>query len=224
MYKSLKISLLICIPLCFWKCSNNKSSFTRETRIINKEGLFGVDTAKWNNDSIMTLTAKSIESAFNLPSINNSSAENEIRIYFVSPFYERFFRQQFKSDSLIVELTNCKVDRRKDTIFMKIGTLIKSEGIYDKDKLINGKGLPALKHLTKDSTGEVYLDGDIFYFIQIKNGSETKMIYISNPAERAIRDTDAKHIVDFIEQLRQKYSFDFNKSWDKIMDSAFVKL
>jgi len=224
MFKILPILLLIIISFCYSNCSDNKNTFKIEKGKIDKEVFYGETNVKIHDDSLIKQMALDIDKAFSLSPIKLSISQIEIRVYFINPFTERFFREQFKSGELTSELFNCKTDRRRDSLFMKIGTVIKTKGEYNVDSLINLDSLPTYKLMIDKDTAQLSLDDGALYLIQIKNGSEIKMILIDKPAEKESKDADVKYINRFIKSLNRKFSFSFYEQWEKIADSAFIKL
>jgi len=225
MVKQLIVVLMLLYTLLLVSCnySGNKEKIIREKRELNYENFFG-KTTDVKEDSLIKKMGIEMNSAFNLYPIYKSAFKNEIRIYFANAFNERFFRELYTADSLVVEILNCKTDRRNDSLFMKIGTSIKAAGKYAQDSLVSTQFLPDLKCLMDKQKSNNVLDGSTVYFIQIKSGAITKEILINEPFETEQKDSDAKNISNFIRDINRKYGFKFYDSWNTIDSLAFTTL
>jgi hypothetical protein len=195
-------------------CSQVKE-YKRDLQKLNINSFIGVFHNKPVADSQAVLMEFFVNRGFRLAPIDSSKNEKEVRIYFIEPFGEKFFRQQYNAGKLITDLYNCGMDNSNDSFFLKIGTRIRSKMSDTKKNLPSTELIPYFKlHIDDDSLKDA-LDAYSVYFIQIKDiGSKTKTIYINSPFEKEARDSEAKSICDFLRSTNSKFNFKFWDSWD----------
>jgi hypothetical protein len=218
-----RIIFFFSILLLFYSCSNDRDAFVRDVKEINKEVFYGIDSSKKKqNDNLITLMVNDVNKAFSIGSINESLAENEVRIYYSFPFGETFFRQQFKDGRTNLELYICNTERRQDSLFMKIKTVVKSEGKYPYDSSLNVNFTPDSLTINNNYKEEDVLDGFATFVIQIKNHSQSKFILIERPFDVEDKNAVAKYVCNLIREINKKFSFKFHDPQRKIVDSAFI--
>lgn len=201
-------------------CKNNNPSFVRKNIDNNKELFFAIARPE-KNDSLDQISRDFIN-AFNLYPLEDTSVKNEIRIYYVSAWRERFFREIIMGDSATAYLLNCKTDRRSDSLFMTIKTIIEAKGKFEKNILAKLPFLPKAK-IWDNKNDPPVLDAGDTYFIEVKNENNVKRMIIDNPFGKALIDIDAKYVSEFIKIITNSNSFQFNDNWKKIDSTAFRK-
>ena len=158
--------LLICIIviLSIYGCNTN-GGFNRQVLDLNTEVFYGIDKHE-NKESLIFLFTQDLNKAFSLTPINESPAENEIRVYYLYSFGQIFFRQQFKQGHTNAELYICSGYKRNDSMFMQQKVVIKTQGKYKYDNSMDFNNLS--KYTMKiGGQDETILDNISEYFIQI---------------------------------------------------------
>ncbi len=212
------LSLLLCLILL--ACSTKSNKLTRQQILINRELFYGIDK-KLDSITLLNEMSQDMANAFSLAPITKSTAEREIRVYFSSVWQEVFFLLTYQNGSLTVELYNCETDRKKDSLFMKIHTLIRGTGKYDIAKITKADTLPILRNcIIKDTVD--YLDKGFIYFIQTKSGKSFKTILMNDNCELLQNDQEITHIKNFIQSLNKNFNFTFYDPWTKIDSLAFL--
>lgn len=175
------------------------------------------DTKK---DSLINLMSVGMEKSFSLPPISLSVAEKEIRIYYTSTWYERFYLERFRDDSIEIALYKCGSDRRGDSIFMIIKECIKATGKYNIKDITNTDFLPLLKDCQPEDT-VLYLDKGFVYFIETKSAQTVKKILINDNCFMLQSDKDVTHINNFLQSIDKSFNLSFRDSWDQLDSMAF---
>ncbi len=205
--------------LLFAGCSVNTTPLTRQQVAVNREVFFGTDSNADTTELVLKLS-QDMEKAFSLVPLTRSQADRETRIYYASIRQELFFVQKYQHDSLTVELYQCGTERKNDSLFMRIGGLIKAGGKYDIDKLVRDDMLPVFKDC-RVSNGVQHLDKGYIYFIQVKTGKVVKNILMNDNCELVTADKEIEHTKDFIRSISATFNFAFYDPWDKIDSLAF---
>ncbi len=181
-----------------------------------------------NNDSILIQLSNAFDKVFKLSAIEKSTFKNEVRIYFINPFFERFFIEKQSDDSIHTRLYNCKTNRKRnntlkmkdnDSLFMQIGGLITLDFKGPTEPFIYFDSIPTFKNFyTADTIGNVLDDGST-YFYEFKKGSMIKKGLIDKPLETGNNNFDAIYVVKFIRYINDKYTFHFWDTWINIVSS-----
>jgi hypothetical protein len=216
----LYISVIIFL---FFSCTNKEKNFKREAIVLNSEVFYGVDINKQAKDSnLISLMISDLNNAFKLSNINESSAEQEVRIYSIYPFGEAFFRQIFTNGITSLSLHICNTVRRKDSLFMNFSDVVKSEGRYNYDGFLN-------IDIPNDTLSIYYgdnetntLDAVATFLVQVKTGAKSRFFLIEKPFSIEDKNSAAKYICNIIRTVNKNFSFKFNSPRKKIVDSAFI--
>lgn len=190
------------------KRNNLKQIITKDFKKV----LYSFYTQKYPDSNLTQLFSKDISVGLELPFIEHSSAEKELRIYYFGPFEHRFFRQQIiRKDSLVLELYMCGMERNKDSSFL-----------LSKDHIvISGKCYGNIVYPGTDFPGNIIVHekGDVLdnaaFFIEVKSGDKIKQSYVEN---RSIENygEDEKIIHSLLNEVEEKYTFKFQQDFDKI--------
>ena len=222
--------ILLCVILLAIQCRDDYSMsyISKDREIITrpvKTVYLGTGEMIENVDSAVLQLESDLNYSLDLPAIDSSKSDIEVRICYTDFFAQGFLRQRLNGEQLISELTNCGFDRNKnrDSFFFEIGNTIKSTIMTSRGNLMNVNTLPEHKVLIissdKDKNG---LDAGCSYFIQIKQHSTFKKIYINNPLENKDYDTDVKIIADYIKNLYSTFNFTMLDRWDSSEAHAFI--
>lgn len=197
-----------------------------------RESTFYNNEKSLNNDSILIQLSKGFDKAFKLSSIEKSIFNDEVRIYFVNPFAERFFVEEQSKDSTHIRFYNCKTKRKSDnflkmkdndSLFMQIGGLITLDFKGETKPFIYFDSIPTFKKFyIADTTGNVLDDGST-YFYEIKKGNIIKKGLIDKPLETGNNNSDAHYVGKFISYINEKYTFRFWDTWPNISGSFTFK-
>lgn len=216
--KLIPLVFVMLLYLLLFSCMDNKTNFIRKTTEINKEVFFGI-ARPLKNDSLEQIS-KDFQQAFRLVPLENDMSQTEIRIYFLSAWRERFFREIINGDSSNLYILNCKTDRRNDSLFMTTGTIIEAKGKLVKKIFSKTSLLPKAK-IWEFKNDTPVLDGGDTYFIEVKSRNEIRRVLIDNPFGKGPNDIDAQYVSDFIKIITNSYSFNFNDHWGIIDSTAF---
>jgi hypothetical protein len=208
-------SLLLFVLASMCSCQRHVSKYERTTE-YNLTEVFLYPKDNKTNVPLETAIKEEIDKGFQLAPIKNSNKKAEIRIYFVGAFNSRFLRQIFQDDSVLVELNQCRVVERNDSILMKLGTKITAKGKAAPNILRASTELPVFYQ----NAVEGVLDGSSC-LIQIQYQHLTKTLSIDLPFPPNEQDPDKQKITNFLNIICQKYSFRFNGSWDNTDSLAF---
>lgn len=185
-----------------------------------------------SNDSILYQLSNGFDKAFKLSPIEKSIFKNEIRIYFVNSFTERFFIEAQSEDSVHTQIYNCKTKRKiddslkikeRDSLFMEIGGLITLDFKGETRPFIYFDSIPTFKiFYIADTIGNVLDDGSTYYYA-IKKGNMIKKGLIDKPLETGNIHSDALYVGKFISYINEKYTFHFWDTWSNIAASFTFK-
>jgi hypothetical protein len=211
--------LISCLGLIY--CNDKNQSVDRKLNNISTETFYAIDKHK-GNDSLIFTIIEDVTKAFKLEPMHLSKADSEIRIYFISPFGEKFFHQKVINGQSFAKLINCKTIKRGDSLFMKQNGYIEAKEKFDY-KDLNTDSIPLFSTWLTDGVEPGTTDFGNIYLIQVKNKSVSKTILIKNPFDI----DDESFVVSFsrnlIERINEDFNFHFYDSWNKIIDSAFIK-
>lgn len=221
MYKLRFFSLSLILCLIIFSCNEKKMLVDRKLKNISTETFYGVDVRQ-ENEALINTIIQDVSKAFKLGPINLSKEESEIRIYFISPFGEKFFQQKVIDGKTYIKLINCKTIKKGDSLFMKQDAYIEATKKSDYEYL-NTESLPPFTTLINDSLAPGMTDIGITYLIQVNNKFGNKAILITNPFDVEGNDFVVKYSTDLLERINKDFNFHFYDSWDKIVDSAFIK-
>ena len=189
---------------------------------MDKEVFYGTMSELATKDTL-ALISLGYERAFDLNSIEKSSAETEIRIVYFNAFQERFFRQVYNKDSVDIELIDCGTVKRNDSLFMRFGKSLTTKKRFERQVLAMLELLPYRKFVPDSySTEPLDMDSGNGYFIQVKRKGIVKTILIDKPFDKAPTDQEARYICNFLKTISKCYSFKFDDDW-KIIDSLAFK-
>jgi hypothetical protein len=204
----------------FISCNDN--ILKSEYKEINKEYYMGIDNQK-SKDSILYIMISGLNNAFHLKPLESTLTENELRIYFVNSFCERFFYQSIRNDSIYNELFKCSTVRRNDSLFMNLKSAIKASSKINNYKLMNVDSLTNFSSLIRNDTISGVTDYGNFYLIQIKKENKIKYILVENLFENCEKNNETKFACKIIHKIKNDFSFNFYDSWQIAHDSAFKK-
>lgn len=216
MYKVFKIFFCIIFLGALLSC---KKRVTKTRTKLNTEIFFGYKRYI-PNDSLINQVSADYNIAFGLKPIEHSKNINEIRLFFSSPFMERFFIEKRSNDSINANMYNCKTIQKGDSLLMRIGDIITVNYISKFDPMPNSDFIPFHVNYSKD-TAEIILDGGITYYYEIKKESTIKKGIVDVESKLGKQNKEDKYILNFIKNISDKYSFDFRNSWEDI-DSSFL--
>jgi hypothetical protein len=217
--KSLKIIIIfICIA-----CNNKKNINVRTINIGYKEKFVGFAKRIITIEDTLTFLESALNNGFELEPIRLSSKEKEIRIFYVAPFRQRFFRQQCDSGTIKSELYNCGIFERNDSFYIKIGASINSAKKYSKIQYPITNFLPDYKIYNPKIKG--VLDAGSTFFVQIKDGENIiKKMIVENPCTKdSKKDAELENICIFLTALNKDNNFRFWDSWDSTIIHAFIE-
>jgi hypothetical protein len=216
MYKVSKIIFCIIFLNVLFSC---KKRVTKTRTKLNTEIFFGYKRYI-PNDSLINQVSADYNVAFGLKPIEHSKNINEIRLFFLGPFVERFFIEKKSNDSINANIYNCKTIQKGDSLLMKIGDIITVNYKFKFDQMPNSDSIPFLVSYSKD-TSETILDGGVTYYYEIKKGSAIKKGIIDAESKPGKQNKEDEYVLNFIKNISDKYSFDFKNSWEDI-DSSFL--
>ena len=218
-FKNISRFLIPCLTLIY--CNDKNPSFDRRLNDISIETFYAIDKHK-GNDSLIITIIEDVTKAFKLEPMHLSNAGSEIRIYFISPFGEKFFHQKVIDGKAYIKLINCKTIKRADSLFMKQNACIEAKEKFDYIDL-NTDSIPPFTTLLTDGLEPGTTDIGNTYLIQVKNKSGNKSILINNPFDIEDESFAVKYSRNLIDRINKDFNFHFYDSWNKIIDSAFIK-